>query len=156
MQPRLLKLWPQKQYSTQDGGQHPEEGGQGGHVDRGSRKRRQGEEANSHRAGAGESQLLCTLTQQCYICLLWVSFVWKTREEKTEVKKSPFSHTRDPSAPVLASKASDLSRTSAMSLDMPLNQYSGLTAQPPAPEAGGRFLSWSAHSPFLLHLLTSF
>lgn len=46
MQPRLLKLWPQKQHSTQGGGQHPEEGEQGGHVDRGSRKRRQGEEAN--------------------------------------------------------------------------------------------------------------
>lgn len=30
MQPRLLKLWPQKQHSTQGGGQHPEEGEQGG------------------------------------------------------------------------------------------------------------------------------
>lgn len=29
MRPRLLKLWPQKQHSTQGGGQHSEEGERG-------------------------------------------------------------------------------------------------------------------------------
>lgn len=106
-------------------------------MERGSRKRGQEKRPTYMEQAWANLNYSAPSPSNILFVFLWVSFLWKTREGKTEIKKSPFSHTGDLSAPVLASKTSDLSRASAMSLDMPLNQHSGLRAQPLAPEAGG-------------------
>lgn len=158
---RLPKLWPQNQHSTQGGGQHPEEGEQGGQVDKGFRKRRHGRRGQLTQSR--HTLISCILhNHPAMLSLFHVGFfhLENNREGKTEVKKPHISHTPGTFvAPVLLlTKASDLSRNLCHAHGNAPQPVHGLMAQPQG-SSGRRAIPelsihGQAHWPFLpLHTL---